>query len=112
MIDLESNFLFLTEEELRVEVMFCMVSQCEWFNLERKHECAVTLTEQPLVILRFGFEQAVNPLHRAELHFHVRQVTHHPVHVVGNLIHGGGGRTDRGHESRRSLMCLIMPHTR
>lgn len=44
------------------------------------------LTEESLVILRFSFEQAINPLDWAKLHLHVCQVPHHPVHVVGHLI--------------------------
>lgn len=48
---------------------------------------AAPLTEESFVILRFSFEQTVNPLHRAKLNLHVCQVTHHPVHVVGHLSH-------------------------
>lgn len=67
-----------------ISLSACWISKRK-FNLRRQS----ALTEQSLVILWFSFEQAVNPLDWAKLYFHVCQVTHHPVHVVGHLIQEG-----------------------
>lgn len=43
------------------------------------------LTQQPLVALRFCFQEPVDALHGPQLDLHVCQVPHHPVEVVGDL---------------------------
>lgn len=43
------------------------------------------LTQQPLVALRFSFQEPVDAFHGPQLDLHVRQVPHHPVEVVGDL---------------------------
>lgn len=73
----------------------CWISATK--SLQDGSVTVAALTEQPLVVLWFSFEQADNPLDWAKLHLHVCQVTHHPVHIVGYLIHGGRRRRGSGY---------------
>lgn len=80
---------------------------CSWYKLLKN---GFALTEQPLVILRFSFEEAVNPLDWAKLYFHVCQVPHHPIHIVGHLIHRDKqkrSRTDGGGGSGKVESCWV-----
>lgn len=89
------HWTFQLKQESRCDVSFCAPAELVKEGLIQDCNRVAALTEQPLVILRFSFEQAVNPLDWAKLYFHVCQVTHHPVHVVGYLIHGGGRSGDK-----------------
>lgn len=44
-------------------------------------------THFSIVVLRLCVEQTADPLHTAELYFHISQVTHHPVQVVRYLLY-------------------------
>ena len=63
--------------------MLCDSLITPWLHSERIY--AVRLTHNSLVALRLDLQQAADPLHTAQLHLHVCQVTHHPVEVIGHL---------------------------